>query len=115
MQYFLVHRGGIMLGLFLENNTLIGEQHEVVNKDFSGLGHGILRRDRAVGFNFEGEFLVVCTLLHTIRVDREAYITNRSIDSIDVKGADGIISMVALFSGHISATFIDCDLQVEIC
>ena len=110
----LVECVAVLLGLLFENDTLVGEEHEVVDQDLSGFGECLLRCDGAVSSDFDRQFLVVGTLLDTELVNRDHDVADRCVDRIDSEGTDRIVLLTILITGHIATSFVDGDLNLKV-
>ena len=80
MQYFLI-KLLIRLGIgVLESNLLVREEHEVIDKDFSGLFQSIFRVNGTIRLNFQYELVVVGLLLDTIGLHCILHVTDWGVD-----------------------------------
>ncbi len=113
-EVLLIHCRVVRLILFLYHNTLLREKHKMINQDLSRFSQCILRCNRTVGRNLDGQFLVVGTLLHTELVNGNHYITNRSVNRVDCKHTNRVIGMTVLVAGYITTPLIDSDLYLKI-
>ena len=67
MEHFLIEfLARIGVGSF-KRDLLVGEEHEVVDKDFGSLFHSVLGQDRAVGADFEAGYKVMLGAADTFR------------------------------------------------
>ena len=66
----------------LKGDTLVTEQHEVVDKSLSSFCQSIFRMDRTVGDDLEYQLFVVGLLLNTIVLDTVLYVLDRCKDRI---------------------------------
>jgi hypothetical protein len=64
------------------------EDLELVLQDAGGVGHGVNRRDRAVGFDFQHQLVVVQRLALTGRLDAVGDLLDRRIQRVDGDQAD---------------------------
>ena len=77
-------------------------------------GKGLLGMDRAISYDLEDQFFIVCLLLDTIVLYAVLHVLDRCIDRVSENGSQWSIRLFILFSRYITTTLFDGDLQVEI-
>ena len=68
MQNFLIKLLVALSIVVLEGNLLVGEEHEVIDKDLGSLLQGVLRVDGTIRCNLKHQLVIVGLLLNTIRL-----------------------------------------------
>src|SRR5690606_25885798 len=85
------------LGRLIEGD----EDLQLVLQDARGVGHGVNRRDGAVGFNFQDQLVVVQRLALTGRLDAIGYALRRRIQGVDGDQADRSVFRAVQFGGDV--------------
>ena len=80
-----------MLFICIQRNLFIGEEHKMVNKNFSGFLQSILRVNRTVGLDFDNQLVVVSSLLNTHVLNIILNVNNRCENRADWNNADSIV------------------------
>ena len=98
------------LGLLLE----VDEDAHVVLDQLRGKTDGILRSDRGVGPDFEGELFVVGHLAETRGFDRVVDLAHRRVDRVDRDVADRQILVEVAVGGHVAAAVLHAQFEFEL-
>ena len=113
MENIFIELLGHVILFHIERNLLVGEEHEVVDKDFSRLFQSILRVDGTVRGNLDVEFLIVGLLFHTVVLHRIFYVLNGSVDRVNGQDTEFGIRLTVLVCRDIPATFVDGKLHLQ--
>ena len=92
----------------------VDEDRHVVLQQLRGLADGILRRDRAVGPDFESQLVVVGHLAETRGLDGEVDLAHRRVDRVDRDVADRQILVEVPVRADIAAAGLQPHLDVEL-
>ena len=87
----------------------------MLNKNLSSFLERILRLNRAIGSNFECQFLVVGFLLDTVVVNSVLNIDDRGVDRVDSNSIDSVVSIAIFISRHITTALINIKINLETC
>ena len=102
------------LGLDIERDALVGEEHEVLDEDGGGLLESLLRVDGPVGLDVEGELLIVSALLYAIVVDGIHDLLDGGVYGVDGDDTDGVGGTLVLVGGHIATALVDAERDVQL-
>ncbi len=100
--------------LHLQGDTLVAEQHEVVDQDLGSFLQRAFRIDAAVRGQLDGELLVVRLLFHAGVVHAVLHVLDGCEDGIDEDGTDGRALHFVLLGGHIAAALADGEFHVQL-
>ncbi len=83
-------------------------------QDTRGEGHGVIGRDRAIGFDLHGQFVIIKHLTFAGRLHVIGHFLDRRIDRVDRNEADGRIFGLVLVSRDIAFAGVDGQLDKQI-
>ena len=113
MQHFLIK---LLVGvnvLVLNGDFLVGEEHEVVNEDFSSLFQRVFGADGAVRRYVNDKLVVVGLLLDTIWLNRITYVSDWGVNGIDRNYIHIGAELTILVGGHIASAFVNGEINLQ--
>jgi hypothetical protein len=105
----LVPAGGGAFG-FVE----VHEDRQLVLEDARGIGHGVVRGDRAVGLELERQLVVVEHLALAGRLHLVADLADGRVDRVDRHEADRRVLGPVLVGRDVALARVDGELHVEV-
>lgn len=101
------------LGLDIEGDALVGEEHEMLDEDSGSLFESLLGVDGAVGLDIERQLLIVGALLDAVVVDGIHDLLDRRVDGVDGDDTDGVGGALVLVGGDVATALVDGEGDVE--
>src|SRR5699024_6521292 len=114
VQYVLVELLGQVVLLHVQRNLLVGEEHEMLDKNLSRLFQSILRVDGTVRGNLKVEFLIVGFLLHTVVFHGILRVLDGRVYRVDGQNAEFGIRLAVFVCRHVPPTFVGGEFHLQL-
>src|SRR5690348_13224235 len=116
VQHFVHLVQGALGGLFggLGQLLKVDEDGHVVFEQLGGLADGVLRRDGAVGPDFDGELVVIGHLAEAGGLDGEVYFAHGRVNRIDGDVAEGQVLIVVAIGGDVATSALEAHFDIEL-
>src|SRR4051812_42104557 len=103
-----------LLGDFLARLFEVDEHVELILQDARRVGHGIIRRQRAVGLDRHGQLIVVEDLALAGVLDLVGDLADRRVQAVDRDQADRRVLGTIALGGHVALAGCDRELHADL-